>query len=295
MASILKVKDKNGNIIEIPAIQGSPGKDGLTTQIQVGSTVYSQTDGLITLPEFVDETVVDNKIDTRVIGRLTNVENSATLANSKAHTHKNQTTLDNADTIFAQASDVQTLMNDSHTHGNKDVLDKISEFDGALTYDNKLVSHIHSNATVLDKISDDNGVVMYDGAPIGMPQVKSQYYANDWTDGVVIANYYGNDILFMIVEPLAENIRIIDVSVRYNGVDYSYLELILNDILDCNSSFCISRKSVLDSAYGFYVVARVGCIADNNCSIYQDISTLDGRLTEGFTIYYEEVEYDGNN
>jgi hypothetical protein len=153
--------------------------------------------------------------------------------------------------------------------------------------------HTHSNSTVLDKISDDNGVIMYDNAPIGATKIKRKDIANDWADGVMIANNYGNDIIFMIAEPLGDNTKIIDISIKYDNVDYSYLELVDNQILSGNASLYISRKSILNETWGYCMVAMINGV-DNNSPIFQDMS-IEGGLTQGFTIYYEEVEYVENN
>ena len=48
----------------IQGIQGSPGSDGLTTQIRVNGTTYTQSNGLITLPDYPSSSGGGGTIDT---------------------------------------------------------------------------------------------------------------------------------------------------------------------------------------------------------------------------------------
>lgn len=50
--AIMKVRDENGNFIDIPSIKGEPGDDGLSVSINVNGNTYSHTNGIITLPDY---------------------------------------------------------------------------------------------------------------------------------------------------------------------------------------------------------------------------------------------------
>ena len=58
-ANLGKVVGKDGD----PGAPGDPGKDGLTTAVKIGDLVYTQKDGVVELPEFVNKDYVDNKFD----------------------------------------------------------------------------------------------------------------------------------------------------------------------------------------------------------------------------------------
>jgi hypothetical protein len=58
-ANLGKVVGKDGD----PGVPGDPGKEGLTTAVKIGDLVYTQKDGMIELPNFVNKDYVDNKFD----------------------------------------------------------------------------------------------------------------------------------------------------------------------------------------------------------------------------------------
>lgn len=119
--------------------------------------------------------------------------------------------------------------------------------------------------------------------------INSKYYANDWVNGVIWSAMYSNtgEANFFAIEPLPENAYIVDMSVRWEGVDYRLNEMHYNGLLHPDTVIGIHKKQLLESTFGFYHMGRV-------YNDYDGIFTTDvqmmGTSAEGFTVYYIECE-----
>lgn len=119
--------------------------------------------------------------------------------------------------------------------------------------------------------------------------VKSKYYANDWSEGAIYPTYYSNsgEISYFTMEDLTD-VLIVDIAVRYNGVDYLLKELPYKGMSTGDIVISIPRKPIYVEGMG-YVVARTH--NDYDGFLYMAAVSWDTAI-EGFTVYYigcEEV------
>ena len=149
-----------------------------------------------------------------------------------------------------------------------------------------------ANQDVLNKLGDSNGSLTYDGKVVGGLVLKSRYYSNDWTNGIVDSGIGSYDAFLGIFEPLPDNAIIYDIGIWYEKTDgevkeYKGIELYTSELISSDGSFEIFANPNFYSDYlqGY----GVGRINDTGVGILlNSIKSNDGK-TKGFTVYYYEA------
>jgi hypothetical protein len=125
----------------------------------------------------------------------------------------------------------------------------------------------------------------------GVSQVvlKHKYYANDWTEGLIVNDGSGySDTSFYIVDNLPENIRILEVTLEFDGEEIGLTELSGIGLSDPTGVPLIMSKPYFDingTCGALYLVARLFDIYGH---LYELVAAGSDKVT-GFTIYYIEV------
>ena len=154
---------------------------------------------------------------------------------------------------------------------------------------NTSARHTHENAETLNKFGDSNGSLTYDGKAVGGLVLKSKYYSNDFTNGIVDAGVGSYDAFLGILEPLPDNAIIYDIGIWYEKTDgeakeYKDIELYTLELISSAGSFEIFANPIFDS--GLLQRYGVGRINDTGAGILlNSIKSYDGKV-KGFTVYY---------
>ncbi len=223
--------------------------------------------------------------------------------------------------------DVESTALDLHTHGNKYLLDQLGTSAGYLTYNNKVTawkSEIPNNmgVTEVTKIynniepSINKGYVGKNELDLlcrnierdyatkkdlenidvsggsSKPVIKKKTFQNDWNEAIISSALYsseGDDLSFEILSPL-ENCLIVDITINYNGVDYTISELIADMLLGEMPSVYVSPKPRVNSLGSYLVAVIYHCSGTIYESIYNNANEVNS-----FTLHYIEVNEDENN
>lgn len=121
-------------------------------------------------------------------------------------------------------------------------------------------------------------------------KIKSKYFANDWANAIIMPNTLSGsgEIAFITLENLPENIYIVDVSVRYYGVDYRLHELAYYGEVSASTVIEIPRKPVYSIDNNWYIMGRIHEDWENNK--ITDAAVFWDENLEGFTVYYVECD-----
>lgn len=120
------------------------------------------------------------------------------------------------------------------------------------------------------------------------PVINYKYYANDWAEGVIMADSYGTgELNFCAFKPLPEKAHIVDISVRYNGTDYRLNELTYKSLANHMTIVSVFNKPVYDEVWSTHIVGKI--FNETDGALYLDVISM-GTAVEGFTVYYMELE-----
>lgn len=156
--------------------------------------------------------------------------------------------------------------------------------------------HIHDNKDVLDGLSADGDKLLFKGQGIsgtGSAVFGSKYYANDWSDGLILADGHSSGTIdFLINEDYPENRIITDVLVHIekDGVihQYSLARLYSEGELGGTSAPFICPTTELNTTYEMYYVAFISNLKTASSNFYSRVSISDKSIA-GFTVRYLEV------
>lgn len=154
--------------------------------------------------------------------------------------------------------------------------------------------HTHENKQVLDLLGSSGGSLTFGGNSVGGVSLKSNYYENDFTSGIILNDFFSsNDICFLISEDLPENSIITGISVLWKTdegtKEYSPLGLIANSLLSPASTITVAEKPELLPDYdGFYIVGSFSKFNVSDSKLYEDIIFSNGKAV-GFKVNYMQV------
>ena len=123
-------------------------------------------------------------------------------------------------------------------------------------------------------------------------EVKSQYFASDWTDGIIIADAYsGPSVSCYATEDKIEacgmkDSIVIDVRLHYNESEYSCMQLFESYMIPNIAGIVLPSRLQKDEIYHMYPMLLITSASDGETeTLYNDVSNSIGLAT-GFTVYY---------
>jgi hypothetical protein len=152
--------------------------------------------------------------------------------------------------------------------------------------ENTKARHTHENADVLKKLADDNGTLTYNGKAIsatGGTTLKSKTYTVG-VDGDITTDVTGaGNIEFYIFE-LLENALLVDIRFTYNGENMGTADFLLNGTI--NGQDVLEIFPIANNEYG--MVARIISNSGNASELANQIQDYQQPIT-AFTLYYLET------
>ena len=132
---------------------------------------------------------------------------------------------------------------------------------------------------------DENGTISTKNIAL-----KSKYYANDWSDGLIAASRYPETLDFAISEEYSDNRIIVDVSVCFENdgevSEYSLSKLYALNMLGAYPSINISLKPQHNNDYSMFIVAFI--TGAQSSEFFNKVATNDASLV-GLKVYYIEI------
>lgn len=163
----------------------------------------------------------------------------------------------------------------------------------------KEAERVESNYVLPPATSESlGGIIVGDGLSVDVNGtistknivLKSKYYANDWSDGLIAASRYPETLDFAISEEYSDNRIIVDVSVRFENdgevSEYSLSKLYALNMLDASPSINISLKPQHSNDYGMFIVAFI--TGAQSSEFFNKVATNDASLV-GLKVYYIEI------
>ena len=155
-----------------------------------------------------------------------------------------------------------------------------------------------ANQDVLNKLGDSNGNLTYDGKPVGGSdkiKIKRREFdmrsvGENFIDGFALTDVVGtNTIAFYVKKSLPNNARIVDFDIEFNGVIYSSSELAVKNLISFLDEIQIHPSLHYDAGMAAYLAVTIAC-NDSLGLLYTNIS-VDYNLTKLFLYYVDsEVE-----
>lgn len=248
--ALVRVRDKNGNIIDIPALNGESAyniavKNGFVGTEQEwldslkGEKGDSGTTGATFIPSVSSEGVLS-------------WENDKGLGNPEAINIKGDKGVDGFSPIITVSPEA---------NGN--------------------------TLSITDASSPTKTVFIPNGT--SKVTLHSKYYANDTANGIVESGLGSYDAFIETANPLPNNAVVYDVGIWYESnslplKEYRGIELYAKGLISSTGFLEIISSAALDeSYYGGYGVARL--VDENDGTLLTSIKMYDG-CTKGFTVYY---------
>ena len=149
-----------------------------------------------------------------------------------------------------------------------------------------------ATATTLGGVKIGEGINVDENGTISATSValKSKYYANDWSEGLISASRYPETLDFAISEEYSDNRIIVDVSVCFENdgevSEYSLSKLYALNMLGASPSINISLKPQQNNDYSMFIVAFV--TGAQSSEFFNKVATSDASLV-GLKVYYIEI------
>ena len=149
-----------------------------------------------------------------------------------------------------------------------------------------------ATATTLGGVKIGEGINIDKNGTISATSIalKSKYYANDWSEGLISASRYPETLDFAISEEYSDNRIIVDVSVCFENdgevSEYSLSKLYALNMLGASPSINISLKPQQNNDYSMFIVAFV--TGAQSSEFFNKVATSDASLV-GLKVYYIEI------
>lgn len=138
------------------------------------------------------------------------------------------------------------------------------------------------NQNVLNKIGEENGSLTYKGKPIGTP-LKSKIYTIDVDSAISLDATGSGNIEFYISEPL-ENALLVDIRFTYKGEEKGVADFLFDTTI--NGQDILEIFPIVNNEYG--MVARIVSNSNNPSELTKQIQEHQMPIT-AFTLYYLET------
>ena len=149
-----------------------------------------------------------------------------------------------------------------------------------------------ATATTLGGVKIGEGINVDENGTISTKNIalKSKYYANDWSEGVITSAKYSKTLDFMISEEYPNNRIITNISVCFEKdgetVEHSLSKLYVIGMLDGSPLINVFSKTEFNEDSGFYTVAFLTNASDSE--FFNKVSAGDASVV-GFKVYYIEI------
>lgn len=270
--AMIKLRDKDGNVVEIPTLVGESAYSIAVKNGFVGTEVewiesLKGTDGIspsirtIEAPKGYVLEIIDANGE-NYISLFHGVSPTVSVTETEAG-HDVDITDANGSHIFSvpKGKDgTSPTISVTETDTGHDV--NITDYNGSHTF------------------SVPNGL---DGT--GKITVKYQTYGMDYSDGVAYIDKDG--ISFYLYESLPQNRRIIDFKVTVNGIEYMSSELFINGLILPTDTINTYPKALYDSSYTAYIAVFIN---STSSTLYKNIAYASdpSDVITSLTLYYVE-------